>query len=124
MKYELHKLFTFEKGIYTAEALSQKLGKNILEMKHTERVKMGCHRFHRICNYNSPLKASFKYHTISGEKIGWQFGEKTYFDTEEERDAERARCQKIREESKHRTELLNKLAELDTDTLEKIVNSL
>jgi hypothetical protein len=124
MRHELRKLFTFEKGIYTAEALSQKLGKDVLEIRYKELVEMGCHHFHRICDYKSPSKATFKYHTISGEKIGWQFGEKTYFDTEEERDAERVRCQKIREESKRRTELLNKLAELDTNTLEKIVNSL
>ena len=124
MKHELHELYRYDNEIYTLEALSKVIGQDLTQMKPIQRHRLGLNKFHRVCNYNTPSKASFEYITIEGVKIGWQFGEQTFFDTEEERDAMRAEYQKIREESKRRTQLLNRLAELDTDTLEKLINSL
>ena len=124
MKHELRKLYKFEGKIYSLDGLSKVVGVDLTQMTTREIYRMGYNRFFRVCNYNNSNRASFKYYTAEGEKIGWQFGEQTYFDTEAERDAERARCQAIREESKRRTELLKKISELDTETLEKIVNNL
>ena len=124
MKHELKALYTFENKIYTPDALIQKLGKDITKMRYRERLELGCRHFHRVCDYKAPHKATFKYYTVEGEKTAWQFGETAYFDTEAERDEARENYKVMREASKHRTQLLNKLAELDTETLEKIVNGL
>lgn len=124
MKHSLDTLYTFENKIYTIEALSKLLGTDLTKVKYSAKRKMGCARFTRIANYNSKTKASFVYHSIDGEKIAWQFGEHTYFDTEAERDEARENHKKEQELSKHRTELLKKIAELDTETLEKLVNNL
>lgn len=124
MKHSLETMYVFEKKIYTIDALSKLLGMDLTKIKYSERREMGCKKLFRIADYNSKSKASFVYCSIDGEKIAWQFGEHTYFDTESERDEARENHKKELKASKYRTELLKKIAELDTATLEQIVNNL
>ena len=124
MKHELKELYSYNNKTYTAEALSNAIGKDVTVMKHRELRALGCARKHCICNYNTPSKASFEYITINGVKIAWQFGEKTFFDTEEERDTAREEYRQAREQMKYRNELLKKIQELSTEELEKIIKNI
>jgi hypothetical protein len=124
MKHELTELYTYNSKTYTADALSKVIGKDITTMKLRELRELGCARKHCICNYNTPSKASFEYITINGVKTAWQFGEKTFFDTEEERDATREEYRQTREQMKYRNELLKKIQELSTEELEKIIKNI
>lgn len=56
-------------------------------------------------------------HTAEGMKVVYTIGEKTWYDTEEER-------QQVREAMAHRKELLAKLDKLSTANLEKLVTKL
>ena len=124
MRHELTELYTHNGKTYTAEALSKVIGKDITTIKYRELRELGCARKHCICNYNTPNKASFEYITINGVKTAWQFGEKTFFDTEEERDAAREEYRQTREQMKYRNELLKKIQELSTEELEKIIKNI
>lgn len=124
MRHSLETMYVFENKIYTIDALSKLLGTDLTKIKYSKKREMGCKKFFHIADYKSKSKASFIYYSIDGEKIAWQFGEKTYFDTETERDEARENHKKEQETSKYRTKLLKKIAELDTATLEQIVNNL
>ena len=100
MKHEIKDLFKYNGKIYTAEALSIVIRKNVTIMTYREKEMYGCKRYFRTCNYNTPTKASFTYYDLAGEKIAWQFGEKVFFDTEEERDKAREEYKASREENK------------------------
>jgi hypothetical protein len=120
----LNELFKHNGKIYDIEALSQELGKDLTTMTRREMLKMDLHTFHKVCDYKAPHRASFKYITLEGEKIGWQFGEKVFYDTEEERDQARKEYRLEYEAIKYRNKLLKQIQELSTEELEKIVNSL
>lgn len=124
MIHEIKEIYTYGGKRYDEKALSKKLQFDVGNAKFDFLNRMGIRRFRRICDYKKSNRASFDYITLKGVKTGWQFGEKIFFDTEEERDAERAKFQQTREESKHRIELLNRLQELSTEELEKIVASI
>jgi len=121
MIHELHDLYSHEGKYYTVEALNEKVGYDITEFKYAERMDRGFRKVHRICDYNKPNRASFEYYTTEGVKVGWQYGERYFFDTEEERDEQREIYRRNREESKYRNELLKQIKELATEELEKIV---
>ena len=124
MRHDLKELYTYKGKTYTVEVLNKIIGKDITTMKHRELRELGCQRKHNICNYNTPSKASFNYYTINGVQTGWQFGEHTYFDTEEERDTAREEYKQTREQMKYRNELLKKIQELSTEELEKIIKNI
>lgn len=78
----------------------------------------------KTCDYKKN-NGSFKYIDVDGtEKIAWQMGEKTWFDTQEERDQARIEYNKEYESKKYRTQLLERLKELSTEELEKLVKSI
>ena len=121
MMHEMTEIYTYEGRRYDEKAMSEKLHLDVNNVRFSFLNRIGVHRFHRICDYKKSNKASFDYITLEDVKTGWQFGERVFFDTEEERDAERAKFQKSREENKYRVELLNRLQELSTEELERIV---
>lgn len=55
-------------------------------------------------------------------RLGYQFGEKTWFDTEEELKTAREEYQRERKEIHERNILLKELATLSTEELRKLVN--
>lgn len=55
-------------------------------------------------------------------RLGYQFGEKTWFDTEEELKTAREEYQRERKEIHERNALLKELANLSTEELRKLVN--
>lgn len=124
MMHELRELYTYNNETYTADALSKVIGKDITTIRYRELTALGCSKKHCTCNYNTPTRASFKYNTINGIKTAWLYGEQTFFDTEEERDAVREERRQIREQMKYRNELLKKIQELSTEELEKIIKNL
>ena len=78
----------------------------------------------KVCDYKIK-DGSFKYTDLDGtEKIAWQMGEKTWFDTKEERDQAREDYAREYEETKYRTKLLARLKELSTEELENLVKGL
>ena len=121
MMHEMREIYTYKGKRYDEKALSKELHFDVSNARFDFLNRVGICRFHRMCDYKKSNRASFDYITPEGIKTGWQFGEKVFFDTEEERDAERAKFQKSREENKHRVELLNRLQELSTEELERIV---
>ena len=124
MKHEINELFSYNNKIYDAQAMSKLLNVDITVLNFKERKALGCKKMlYRICDYNKPNKGSFKYNTVNGEKIAWQFGEKTFFDTEEERNQAREEYQASREESKYRNKLLAKINQLTTEELENILKN-
>ena len=124
MKHEMKDLFKYNGKIYTSNALAVILKINPAEMKYFERKENNVNIFRRKCDYNTPTKASFTYYDLAGEKVAWQFGEKVFFDTEEERDKAREEHKAIREENRERQGYLNKIMEyysnMTTEELKKI----
>lgn len=55
-------------------------------------------------------------------RLGYQFGEKTWFDTEEELKTAREEYQRERKKIHERNALLKELANLSTEELRKLVN--
>lgn len=121
MMHEAIEIRTYRGKRYTVEALSKELNVDVTKIGYKGCKALGIGRLHYTTDYNTPHRASFEYITIEGTKRGWQFGERVFFDTEEERDAKREEYRIQREESKYRTELLNKIKELRTEDLEAIV---
>ena len=124
MKHEMKDLFKYNGKIYTSKALAAILKINPTEVKYFERKEKNIDIFRRICNYNTSTKASFIYYDLAGEKVAWQFGEKVFFDTEEERDKAREENKILREKNKERQICLNKIMEyysnMTTEELKKI----
>lgn len=121
MMHEAREIRTYKGKRYTVEALSKELNVDVAKIGYKECKVLGISRLHYTTDYNTPNRASFEYITVEGIKRGWQFGERVFFDTEEERDAKREEYRIQREESKYRTQLLNKIKELRTEDLEAIV---
>ena len=73
-------------------------------------------------------KSTFNYYTAEGKKVGYLYGEKTWFDTEEERDAYRAERNIERAEETKRNKMIKAITEhlknLPTEELEKIMATL
>lgn len=121
MMHEAIEIRTYRGKRYTAEALSKELNVDVTKIGHRRCEALGISRLHYTTDYNTSNRASFEYITVEGIKRGWQFGERVFFDTEEERDAKREEYRIQREEGKYRTQLLNKIKELRTEDLEVIV---
>lgn len=81
----------------------------------------------RVCNYKQN-NGSFKYIDNGMEKIAWQFGEKTWFDTQAERDAYRAENNKAYDELVARNKVIKqiteRLAEKNIDELLDILTTM
>ena len=80
------------------------------------------------CYYLGPDKGTKNIHTAQGMRVVYTYGEKTWFDTEEERDAYRAERNAERAEETKRNKMLKVIMEhyktLSTEELEKMVATL
>ena len=78
-----------------------------------------------VARYLSPNTDEFRIYTVEGVKIGYAYGEKTWFDTREERDAYRAEQKIAREASGRKNKVIKKITEkLKTMSEEELVNLL
>ena len=75
------------------------------------------------CMYLGTDKGTKNIHTANGVRVVYTYGEKTWFDTEEERDAYRAEQNKARAEQTKKNALLKEIKEyyeeMNIDQLEK-----
>ena len=117
-------LYTFKGKTYTKEALSKLLNKDVTTLTREEEYELKVSRKSGTCNYNTPNRASFEYITLQGIKTAWRFGEKVFYDTEEERDAMRKEYHEDRNDLMYRNKLLKQIEELSTEELEKILKNL
>ena len=70
----------------------------------------GCHIIHKHFIINNPKKdGAFYYITAEGKVKAWLYGEKTWFDTKEERDEYRAQCRTEMAEKARRKALIDKV---------------
>lgn len=73
-------------------------------------------------------KDSFRIYTAEGVKIAYAYGEKTWFDTQEERDAYREEQNILRTITSHRNKVLkeitNKLNLMTTEELENFLKNM
>ena len=80
------------------------------------------------CYYLGPDKGTKKIYTAQGMRIVYTYGEKTWFDTEAERDEYRAQRNVERVEETKRNKMLKVIMEhyktLSTEELEKLVATL
>lgn len=119
MKHNINELYTIkgQQGIYSEDYLDEhfvQVAYDCLEQKEGE-----------ACSIHSRSNAgTLNVHTAKGIKVVYTIGEKTWYDTEEERDAVRAQNQKRKDENARRREALAKLEKLSTANLEKLVAKL
>lgn len=120
MEHSMSELFHIvgKPGVYDSSYLD---AYGIFEREYTSDIPQGF--AYRISYY--VCKKELKVHTAEGFKIVYPVGDKRWFDTEEERQNERAEREKIRAANAHRRELLKKLDDkLTTKQLEKLIEKL
>ena len=78
--------------------------------------------------YIQGCKGQFKYHDIDGMHIAYLYGEYTWFDTEEERDACRERHNKEQAEQRARNKvkkaILERLDQMSIEELEEVLKKI
>ena len=119
MKHSNYELFKVnQRGYYTEDYI---IANNIPKRKVGE--SKGWER----CMWFT-IKDQMTITTASGKITGYTYGEKTWFDTREERDAYREEMSQARNEQRRRNRLIEKITshyeQMTTEELEKIVNSL
>lgn len=120
MEHSMNELFHIvgKPGVYDSSYLD---AFSIFEREYSSDIPKG---FAYRVNYLT-CKKELKVHTAGGSKVVYPVGEKRWFDTEEEREVERAEREKIRAANAHRRELLKKLDDrLTTKQLEKLIEKL
>lgn len=119
MKHSIKELYSIkgQQGIYSEDYLD----------KYFVQVACDClvQKEGEACSINDRSNAgTLNVHTAKGVKVVYTIGEKTWYDTKEERDAVRTQSQKKKEENARRREALAKLEKLSTANLEKLVAKL
>ena len=119
MKHDINELYNIEgqRGIYSEDYLDKYFVKVAPKRRLAEEGE-ACRVMYRVNN------GSFNVHTANGVKVVYAIGEKTWFDTEEERDAERKANAEKRAEQARRRKAMEKLDKLSTKQLEKLVEKL
>ena len=119
MKHGIKELYSIkgQPGIYSEDYLDE----------HFVQAACDClvQKDGEACPINDRSNAgTLNVHTAKGIKVVYTIGEKTWYDTKEERDAVRMQNQKKKEESARRREAMAKLEKLSTANLEKLVAKL
>ena len=119
MKHSIEELYTIkgQQGVYSEDYLDEYfviVARGYFKQKEGEAYPIS----------NRSNAGTLNVHTAHGVKVVYTIGEKTWYDTEEERDAVRAQNQKKKNENARRREALAKLEKLSTANLEKLVTKL
>lgn len=119
MRHDMNELFHIvgNPKIYSAKAV-EFVNQSI---RASKAQKGDAVRIHSKTNSGKPFRI---YDEINSKeyRLGYQFGEKTWFDTEEELKTAREEYQRERKEIHERNALLKELANLSTEELRKLVN--
>lgn len=84
-----------------------------------------CENGWSVARYLTSGADEFRIYTVNGVKIAYAYGEKTWFDTREERDAYRAEQKVIREASGRKNKVIKEItAKLNEMSEEELVNLL
>lgn len=119
MKHSMNELYTIkgQRGLYTEDYL------NAYGVYTAETYSAWTDGKAYPLDYR-PNAGTLNVHTAKGMKIVYTIGEKTWYDTETERQHVRETMAHKREVIAHRKELLAKLDKLSTANLEKLVAKL
>lgn len=119
MKHSIEELYSIkgQNGIYSEDYLN----KHFVQVAEKWSLQKEGEAFRVSSRTNA---GTLNVHTAKGVKVVYTIGEKTWYDTKEERDAVRAQNQKKKEENARRREALAKLEKLSTANLEKLVAKL
>lgn len=120
MKHNISELYRIEgqQGTYSEDYLDKYFVKTAPKAYNAKQGE-ACRLMYKT-NKNGMLNV----HTANGVKVVYMIGEKTWFDTEEERDNARIANKHQQEVNAHRRELMAKLDKLSTANLEKLVAKL